>query len=127
MYQQTTWPVSPAVPPFRQAGQPVGGTVLPSWLTGGLLLLASGVSFALAVASAWLSYHAQVSYVLAHNGNQAAQAHCEKQAAQRNAAGDGHGAGAPLGVSLARVAAGSYNGRVGRGASSDLENAPGTR
>jgi hypothetical protein len=37
-------------------------------------MLASGVLFALACASAWLSYHAQVDYVLAHNGNQAAEA-----------------------------------------------------
>jgi hypothetical protein len=37
-------------------------------------MLASGVLFTLACASAWLSYHAQVDYVLAHNGNQATEA-----------------------------------------------------
>jgi hypothetical protein len=37
-------------------------------------MLASVVLMTLACASAWLSYHAQVSYVLAHNGNQAMQA-----------------------------------------------------
>jgi hypothetical protein len=37
-------------------------------------MVASGVLLALACASAWLSYHAQVDYVLAHNGNQAAEA-----------------------------------------------------
>jgi hypothetical protein len=47
---------------------------LPTWLTNGLLLLASGVLCALAGASAWLSYHAQVAYVLAHNGDQVAEA-----------------------------------------------------
>jgi hypothetical protein len=39
-----------------------------------LLILASCVLFALACASAWLSYHAQVAYVLAHNGNLRAEA-----------------------------------------------------
>lgn len=48
--------------------------VLPGWISGGLLGLASLTLLALAGASAWLSYHAQVAYVLAHNGEHAAQA-----------------------------------------------------
>ncbi|MEY9857988.1 hypothetical protein ABH935_003601 [Catenulispora sp. GAS73] len=47
---------------------------LPTWITNGLLALSVTVLFALACASAWLSYHAQVTYVLAHNGNQAVEA-----------------------------------------------------
>jgi hypothetical protein len=65
----------------RQAASSDGATrqladapVLPGWITNGLLMMASVVLFALASASAWLSYHAQVAYVLAHNGNHAAEA-----------------------------------------------------
>lgn len=52
----------------------VNGAILPVWITSSLLGLASLVLLGLACASAWLSYHAQVAYVLAHNGDQAAQA-----------------------------------------------------
>jgi hypothetical protein len=72
--QITAWPVrraaSPAYPLARQAGT----TAPPAWLTSSLLALASVVLFALACASAWLSYRAQVAYVLVHNGDQSAQA-----------------------------------------------------
>lgn len=45
-----------------------------AWIANGLLAFANVVLMTLACASAWLSYHAQVAYVLAHNGGQAAQA-----------------------------------------------------
>lgn len=73
-HQSTAWPTRPAASSFRAAEAPPKAPVLPTWLTNGLLALASCVLLALACASAWLSYHAQVSYVLAHNGNQAAEA-----------------------------------------------------
>lgn len=47
---------------------------LPTWLTNSLIVLASGVLLALACASAWLSYRAQVAYVQAHNGNLSSEA-----------------------------------------------------
>lgn len=46
----------------------------PVWLTRGVLVSASLVLLALACASAWLSYHAQVAYVFSRNGEHAAQA-----------------------------------------------------
>jgi hypothetical protein len=70
----TAWPARPASSPSRVTKRPSDAADSPTWLTNGLLMLASGVLFALACASAWLSYHAQVDYVLAHNGNQAAEA-----------------------------------------------------
>ena len=70
----TAWPTCTAASSPRAAKRPSGALDSPAWLTNGLLMLASGVLFALACASAWLSYHAQVDYVLAHNGNQAAEA-----------------------------------------------------
>ena len=73
-HQTTAWLARPAASPNQSTKRPAGLPALPAWLTVGLLTLASGVLFALACASAWLSYHAQVAYVLAHNGNQAAQA-----------------------------------------------------
>ena len=72
--QDRAWPAHPVVPLFRPEKQSVDATTLPAWLTNGLLMLASGVLFTLACASAWLSYNAQVVYVLEHNGNQAAEA-----------------------------------------------------
>lgn len=72
-HQTTAWAARPAAS-NQPAKQSTGTPVLPAWLTNGLLTLASGVLFALACASAWLSYHAQVAYVLAHNGNLAAEA-----------------------------------------------------
>jgi hypothetical protein len=68
------WPVRPTSFPALHADRPAG-TALPEWVTNGVLALGSLVLFALAGASAWLSYHAQVAYVLAHNGDHAAQAH----------------------------------------------------
>jgi hypothetical protein len=73
-HQSTAWPARPAASSPRAAEAPPKAPVLPPWLTYGLLALASCVLFALACASAWLSYHAQVSYVLAHNGDQAVEA-----------------------------------------------------
>lgn len=73
-HQTTAWRVHPAASPIRTANQPIEAPALPSWLIHGLLMLASGVLLGLACASAWLSYHAQVAYVLAHNGNHAAPA-----------------------------------------------------
>ena len=72
--QTMAWLARPAASSSRAAERPSNTPVLPTWLTHGLLTLASCVLLALACASAWLSYHAQVAYVLAHNGNQAAEA-----------------------------------------------------
>ena len=72
--QDRAWLARPVAPLVRPEKQSVDATTLPAWLTNGLLMLASGVLFALACASAWLSYNAQVVYVLEHNGNQAAEA-----------------------------------------------------
>ena len=73
-HQTTAWLAPAAASPNQPTKRRADVPVLPAWLTIGLLTLASGVLFALACASAWLSYHAQVAYVLAHNGNQAAEA-----------------------------------------------------
>lgn len=54
--------------------RPVDKQALPAWLINGLLASASSVLLALACASAWLSYHAQVAYVSAYNGGQPSQA-----------------------------------------------------
>lgn len=72
--QTTAWFVRPAASSSRAVGRSPEAGELPVWITNSLLLLASIVLVALACASAWLSYHAQVAYVLVHNGNQAMQA-----------------------------------------------------
>jgi hypothetical protein len=46
----------------------------PAWIGNTLLTLATVTLMALACASGWLSYHAQVDYVLGHNGGRSAQA-----------------------------------------------------
>ena len=73
-HQSTAWLVRPAAPSSRMAAHSTGAPDTPTWLASGLLILASCVLLALACASAWLSYHAQVAYVLAHNGNLSADA-----------------------------------------------------
>ena len=70
----TAWPTRTAAASPRVVRRQSDALDSPTWLTNGLLMLASAVLFTLACASAWLSYHAQVDYVLAHNGNQAAEA-----------------------------------------------------
>lgn len=70
----TVWPARPTGSSPRAAKQLSDAPASLTWLTNGLLALASCVLLALACASAWLSYHAQIDYVLAHNGNQAAEA-----------------------------------------------------
>lgn len=72
--QTTAWRARPATSSARHVVQPGDTAELPAWVVNGLLILASIVLLALAGASAWLSYHAQVDYVLAHNGNKAAEA-----------------------------------------------------
>jgi hypothetical protein len=73
-HHDIAWPAQPAPSSSRAARQSSGVSAPPAWLTSGLLALASSVLLALAGASAWLSYGAQVSYVLAHNGNMKAEA-----------------------------------------------------
>lgn len=71
--QTTAWRARPAATrngPRESAASPAP----PVWLTRGVLVSASLVLLALACASAWLSYHAQVAYVLSRNGDHAAQA-----------------------------------------------------
>ncbi|MBS2546953.1 hypothetical protein KGQ19_08735 [Catenulispora sp. NL8] len=68
-HQNTAWPACPDGPSSAAATRASGTTPPPNWLAHGLLALAGTMLFALACASAWLSYHAQVGYVLAHNGN----------------------------------------------------------
>ena len=73
-HQNTVWPVR-AIAPAPPAPAPAPDTPpLLAWLAYGLLALPACLLFALACASAWLSYQAQVVYVLAHNGNLAAEA-----------------------------------------------------
>jgi hypothetical protein len=73
--ENTAYLVSPAAGPPRTLGQPPDSVrEPPMWLTNGLLMLASSTLLVLACASAWLSYHAQVAYVLVHNGDNAAEA-----------------------------------------------------
>lgn len=72
--QTTAWLARPAASPVPPANRAPDGRALPALLANGLLAVASLVLFALAGASAWLSYHAQVAYVLVHNGEMAAQA-----------------------------------------------------
>lgn len=66
-YQNTAWRV-------RRAASPVPTHSCPTWLANLLLGLASGVLLGLACAAAWLSYHAQVAYVVSHNGGEQEQA-----------------------------------------------------
>src|SRR5262249_26377228 len=73
-HQTTAWLARPAPSQIPSEEHAADAASLPTWLTTGLLVLASAVLLALASASAWLSYHAQFSYVLAHNGGQAADA-----------------------------------------------------
>lgn len=68
-HQNTVWPARRAVPSIATTACPSDATPPPAWLALGLLALSGSVLFALACAAAWLSYHAQVGYVLAHNGN----------------------------------------------------------
>lgn len=74
LHQSTTMPAPLtavlAGPPDRVAAPRPA-----AWLGNALLALASVMLLSLAGASAWLSYHAQVDYVLAHNGEQTARAH----------------------------------------------------
>lgn len=73
-HQTTAWLARTAPSQIPSEEHAADAASLPTWLTSGLLVLASVVLLALASASAWLSYHAQFSYVLAHNGGQAADA-----------------------------------------------------
>ncbi|MEY9893205.1 hypothetical protein ABIA31_006883 [Catenulispora sp. MAP5-51] len=73
-HQSTAWPVSPDGPSPVALAPTSDVPPLPTWLSNGLLALSATVLLALACASAWLSYHAQATYVLAHNGNQASEA-----------------------------------------------------
>lgn len=72
--QNTAWPLRTALPPSRTGKRLFEVLDSPTWLANSLLILASGVLLTLACTSAWLSYHAQVAYVLAHNGNQSTEA-----------------------------------------------------
>lgn len=72
--ENTAWLAGHAAPSTSTVDQASDGRALPAWLASGLLVLASAILFLLACASAWLSYHAQVAYVLVHNGGQATEA-----------------------------------------------------
>lgn len=67
-HQSTAWRMPSAASSPRTATRSSADPVPPTWITYSLLVLASGVLFTLAGACAWLSYHAQVAYVFAHNG-----------------------------------------------------------
>lgn len=71
-HQTTAWPAHAAMR-ARQRGSraAIGHWTRP---TKALLAMSSAVMIALAVACAWLSYHAQVGYVRAHNGDETEQA-----------------------------------------------------
>lgn len=73
-HQSTAWAVPPGGPSPVAPTHTSDASTLPIWLANGLLAMSATVLFALACASAWLSYHAQATYVLAHNGNQASEA-----------------------------------------------------
>jgi len=73
-HQNTVWPARAVAPSSAAASPTSDAPPPPAWLAYGLLALSGSMLLALACASAWLSYHAQVAYVLAHNGNQAAEA-----------------------------------------------------
>lgn len=73
MSHQTTATAVPATA-IAPGSHPVGERLGPRWLAGALLITASALLLALAGASAWLSYRAQVAYVLAHDGHAYAQA-----------------------------------------------------
>ena len=68
-HQNTVRAAGPAGPSPAATTHSSKATPPPNWLAHGLLAVAGTMLFALACASAWLSYHAQVGYVLAHNGN----------------------------------------------------------
>ncbi|MBR7827581.1 DUF2637 domain-containing protein [Actinospica sp. MGRD01-02] len=74
MYDQTMALHARTATSARRHEQSSDAAELPTWVVNGLLILASVVLLVLAGASAWLSYHAQVDYVLAHNGNKAPEA-----------------------------------------------------
>lgn len=73
-HQNTVWPVRSTASSFAATTHAPDDPPLPNWLTYGLLALAGSMLFGLACASAWLSYHAQVAYVVVHNGNHQAEA-----------------------------------------------------
>ena len=73
-HQNMGWPLRASAPSPAATTNSSEAPAPPAWLANGLLALSIGVLFALACASAWLSYQAQVVYVLAHNGNLAAEA-----------------------------------------------------
>lgn len=66
-HQTTAWRTRPAPPPQVTYS-------CPTWLQRRLLVLPIVILIALASAAAWLSYHAQVAYVLDHNGGHLMQA-----------------------------------------------------
>jgi Protein of unknown function (DUF2637) len=72
-HQTTAWRLSPSAS-LTPAVPRADASSTPGRLASGVLALASLILLALACASAWLSYHAQVDYVLAHNGDLRAQA-----------------------------------------------------
>ncbi|WP_194893739.1 DUF2637 domain-containing protein [Catenulispora pinisilvae] len=73
-HQNTAWLVHRTAPSDAPTTRTPNTPQPPAWITNGLLTLSGVVLFALACASAWLSYHAQLVYVLAHNGDLAAEA-----------------------------------------------------
>ncbi|WP_194909691.1 DUF2637 domain-containing protein [Catenulispora rubra] len=73
-HQNTVRPVHSPAPTSAAAAHAPDTSPVPAWLEHTLLALSGSMLFALACLSAWLSYHAQVTYVLAHNGNQATEA-----------------------------------------------------
>jgi Protein of unknown function (DUF2637) len=73
-HQTMAWPTGLTTGPDHPSPEATDAIALPRWLTYGLFGLASLVLLALACASAWLSYHAQVDYVFDHNGEQATAA-----------------------------------------------------
>lgn len=73
-HQNTAWPARPAGPSPAATSYASNASPPPNWIAHALLALAGTMLLALACASAWLSYNAQVGYVLAHNGNLRAEA-----------------------------------------------------
>ena len=68
-HQNTAWPVGHVAPQPAASSRSADAVRPSNWISYGLLFLAGSMLIALACASAWLSYHAQVGYVLAHNGH----------------------------------------------------------
>lgn len=71
--QTTAWRARPAAT-RNGSRDSVASPEPPVWLTRAVLVSASLVLLALACASAWLSFHAQVAYVFSRNGEHATQA-----------------------------------------------------